>query len=85
MAMKPEAKMTHYRNLHSSSSDSKSILTLHKLDDNRRSTCSSESSAESTGSSAVDTSSMITISSWHTNRISKVDPVCTNACSCVIY
>jgi hypothetical protein len=70
------------------SSDSKSILTIDILLENKRSTCSSEDQDDTPITNNFDSRSMVTISSWHSRSIKrKIEhfPIEDKKCECVIY
>lgn len=65
-----------------------SIISITLSQDNKRSTCSSEDFSEISSSDVlnIDTSSMITISSWSSkmHKISMLDPLTQRPCACII-
>ncbi|OMJ82641.1 hypothetical protein SteCoe_16624 [Stentor coeruleus] len=65
-----------------------SIISINLTEDNKRSTCPSEdlSGLSSSDVLNIDTSSMITISSWSSklHKISMLDPLTQKPCACII-
>ena len=79
---------SYHNSCESFSSDSKSILTIDILLENKRSTCSSDNEDDTPISSKFDSRSMVTISSWVSKNIKKTaekNPIEDDKCACIIY
>lgn len=70
------------------SSSENSILTIDIVDENKMSTCSSEEHNDSPMVNNFDARSMVTISSWHSKKHTKIqvhEPINSKNCTCTIY
>ena len=73
---------------YSFSSSENSILTIDIVEENKRSTCSSEEYNDSPSVNNLDARSMVTISSWHSKKLTKTqvqEPINSKNCACTVF